>query len=66
MTKVRILVGAEGSYACIKTETKSLDVFLAPGKGAADRMLESAQEMRAKAARLLANAALVESAAKSV
>lgn len=64
-TQVRIIVGAS-AYACIKTETQSLDVRLSAGRSAAVSMRETAAEMKAKAARLLANADLIESAAELV
>ncbi len=60
--KVKILIGAEAAYACISTPTTSLDVRLAAGKSTQKSLLEAAQEMRDKAARLLAQAALIEEA----
>lgn len=59
---VRLLVGAN-AYACIATPARSIDVLLAPGRSAAQSLRESAAEMRADAARLVARADLCERAA---
>ncbi|MCX7173902.1 MAG: hypothetical protein NT159_08245 [Proteobacteria bacterium] len=63
--KVRIFVGAR-AYACISTDTKSLDVQLSAGKPAAASLRESAKDMREEAARFLERAALIEAAAELV
>lgn len=60
---VRILVGAEASYACITTNTGSLDVRLNPGRGPSAALLEFAEEQRDKAAQLLRRARFAELAA---
>lgn len=60
--KVSILIGAN-AYAVIMTDTRSLDVLLAPGRSAAKSLRESAEEDRAKAERLLARAELLDQAA---
>lgn len=59
---VHIIVGAERAYATIKTSSRALDVALAPGKGAAASLRESAQELREKIARLQSQADLMEQA----
>jgi hypothetical protein len=59
---VRVLVGAEAAYACIKTGTTSLDVRLPPGKSAGAAMREVAAEMTEKAEMMLERARLIESA----
>lgn len=61
---VKVIVGAQHAYACIKTETTSLDVLLSPGRSPAQSLLETATEMREKAAKLIARAELVEQAQK--
>lgn len=63
--QVNILIGAN-AYACIKTESTSMDVRLSPGKSAAVSLIESASEMRAKAAQLLKHAELIMQAADSL
>lgn len=60
--QVRIFCGAQYAYACIKTETKTLDVRLSPGRSAAKSLQETVQEIREQAARLLDRAALIEAA----
>ena len=60
--KVTITCLAQDAYACIKTETISLDVKLDHGRGASKSLADSASEMRRKAARLIRNAALIEQA----
>ena len=59
---VRLLVGAN-AYACITTPERSLDVLLAPGRGAAQSLRETAREYREQAARLIARAELMDCAA---
>lgn len=60
---VRILILAEAAYACIKTDTATLDVRLSAGKSASDSLRETAQDWRAQAARLERRAKLAEEAA---
>jgi hypothetical protein len=60
--KVRVLVGAQAAYACISTTTISLDVMLHGAMGAPASLRRSAQEMRDKAAQLVARAELIEAA----
>lgn len=61
--KVRTLVGAQQAYACIELPGRSMDVALSPGKSAAESLKLSAQELRAKAAKDLERAELMEAAA---
>lgn len=63
MLTVKTIVGAEAAYACISTESVSLDVRLAPGKSAFKSLKESAAEMREQAERLIKRAELIEQAA---
>lgn len=62
--KVRVVVGAESAYACITVPGKSLDVRLSAGRSAAQSLRESAVDLRAEAARLVARADLIEAAAQ--
>lgn len=62
--KVRTFVGAQAAYACIKTQTTSLDIQLAPGRSAARALREWADEQQEKAARLVRQAALAQQAAE--
>ena len=57
--EVRIIVGAQTAYACIKTDGASLDVQLSPGKSAAQSLREYSYELGVKVARLERQAALV-------
>lgn len=61
--QVKIIIGAERAYACIATGTTRMDVALSAGRGAADSLLVTAQEMRQKAERGLSLALLIEKAA---
>lgn len=63
---VRLLVGAERAYACIRHPGGSLDVALAPGRSPAAALREQAGVWRAEAARLEALAALAGAAAEVV
>lgn len=63
---VRIVVGAQYAYACIKHARGSMDVRLDHGIGAVTSLLRSAGEDRAKAERLLQRAALLEAAASQL
>jgi len=60
--EVRVLVGAQYAYACIKTEKTTMDVRLEAGRSASKSLIESAQEMRDRAAQLTKRAALIEAA----
>lgn len=62
--QVKVLVGAQHAYACIKTKGTSLDVLLSPGRSPAKSLQETATEMREKAAKLIARAEMVEQAQK--
>lgn len=62
--EVRILVGYEAAYACIKTPGVSvMDVRLHAGRSAQKSLRETAKEQREKAARLIRQAELMEAAA---
>jgi hypothetical protein len=63
---VRILVGAQSAYACIKTETTSLDVQLSAGKSPKTSLGETVKEMREKAERMNKRADLIEAAASQL
>lgn len=63
---VRIVVGAQYAYACIKHARGSMDVRLDHGIGAVASLRRSAGEDRAKAERLLQRAALLEVAARQL
>ena len=63
---VRIMVGAQFAYACIKHARGSMDVRLDHGIGAVASLRRSAGEDRAKAERLLQRAALLEAAASQL
>jgi hypothetical protein len=60
---VRVLIGAEGAYACIKSLYTNLDVRLSLGRSAAQSLRETAEEWRAKAAKLQQRAILLGDAA---
>lgn len=60
--KVNILLLAEAAYACIYADEFNMDVKLSPGKGAEASMIESAQEMEAKAAAILRRAGRIRDA----
>ena len=64
--KVRTIIGAQAAYACITTESSSLDIRLEPGRSAAQSLREWAEEQKAKADRLDRNAALALQAAKQL
>lgn len=64
--KVRIIIGAQAAYACIETESVSMDIRLEPGRSAAQSLREWAEEQKAKADRLDRNAALALQAAKQM
>lgn len=62
--KVRTIIGAQAAYACIETESVSMDIRLEPGRSAAKSLREWADEQVAKADRLRRNAELALQAAK--
>lgn len=64
--KVRTLIGAQAAYACITTESVSMDIRLEPGRSAAKSLREWADEQLAKAERLSRNAQLAIEAAKQL
>lgn len=64
--KVRTIIGAEAAYACITTESISMDIRLEPGRSASKSLREWAEEQKAKAARLERNAELALQAAKQL
>lgn len=61
--KVRVMVGAQAAYACITTESTSLDVRLEAGRSAQQSLQEFAQEQTDKALRLMRQAQLANEAA---
>jgi len=61
--RVRTIVGAQAAYVCIESLGISLDVRLEPGRSAAQSLRETAEEWRAKAARLQRDAILLGDAA---
>ena len=64
--KVRTIIGAQAAYACIETESVSMDIRLEPGRSAARSLREWADEQVAKADRLRRNAELALQAAKQL
>lgn len=65
-TNVKIILGAQSAYACIKTGTVNLDVRLNPGRSAKTSLNESASELREKAGSLLKRAEIIEAAAETL
>lgn len=61
--KVRVIIGAHAAYACIETDTTSMDVRLEPGRSPAKSLRETAEEWREKARRLQERANLLSVAA---
>jgi hypothetical protein len=61
--KVRILVGAEATYACITYDKGMMDVRLEPGCSAHKSLFAYADELRQQAAKNIQRAALIECAA---
>lgn len=61
--KVRVIIGAQAAYACIETDTTSMDVRLEPGRSAAQALREFAEEQKRRADRLDRQAALAVAAA---
>lgn len=64
--KVRTIIGAQAAYACIETESVSMDIRLEPGRSAAKSLREWAEEQMNKADRLNRNAELALQAAKQL
>lgn len=64
--KVRTIIGAQAAYACITTESISMDVRLEPGRSAAQSLREWADEQKAKADRPDRLADLARLAAKQL
>lgn len=64
--KVTTMIGAQAAYACITTESVSMDIRLEPGRSAAQSLREWAEEQMNKADRLTRNAELALQAAKQL
>lgn len=64
--KVRTIIGAQAAYACIATESVSMDIRLEPGRSAAQSLREWAEEQLNKADRLARNAELAIAASKQL
>lgn len=64
--KVRTIIGAQAAYACITTESVSMDIRLEPGRSAAQSLREWAEEQLNKADRLARNAELAIAASKQL
>lgn len=64
--KVRILIGAEGAYACIDNQSVKMDVRLNPGRAAWTSLRDSAEELREQAAKLQRRALLMQEAAQEL
>lgn len=63
--KVRVIVGAQAAYACITYDNGgAMDVQLEPGRSARQSLQETAEEMRARAAKMIRRAELIETAAE--
>lgn len=63
---VKVRLGFQSAYACIKTDTTNLDVRLSPGKSAKASLGETVKEMREKAESILKRADLIEAAAQQL
>ena len=63
---VKILVGAEAAYACIKLSDLTLDIKLEPGRSAQQALRDWAEEMRKKSLRLDRDAMLASLAANQL
>lgn len=64
--EVRILVGAQDAYACIKTTKTSLDIRLAHGKSPVQSLIAVASEWEEKAAYLIRHALIARDAAEEL
>lgn len=60
---VRVFLGAEHAYACIKTPQRSMDVLLHAGRSAQQSLRESALGLRSKSKETIARAKFMEQAA---
>ena len=63
---IRTIIGAQAAYACITTESVSMDIRLEPGRSAAQSLREWSDEQIVKADRLLRNATLARRAANQL
>lgn len=61
--KVTVLIGAASAYACIRTESRNLDVQLKAGCSAHKSLRESAAELRREADERVRRAELMDAAA---
>lgn len=59
--KTNVLIGAR-AYACIVTDTRSMDLLCEPGKSVQKSLENHVLTMRKKAAKLLSDADFIESA----
>lgn len=64
--EVRILIGAEASYACIKLSDMNMDIRLEPGRSAQQSLRDWADDQRKKALRMERNAMLAALAAQQL
>lgn len=64
--KVRVIIGAQAAYACIETDTTSMDVRLEPGRSAAQALREFAEDLKFRSDRLQQRAALAVAAAEQL
>lgn len=64
--KVRVMIGAQAAYACIETDTTSMDVRLEPGRSAPQSLREWAEDLKGQSERLQKRAALAMAAAEQL
>lgn len=64
--QVRILIGAEAAYACIKLSDMSMDIKLAPGRSPQQSLRDHAEDLRKQSLRLDRDAMLVSLAAQQL
>lgn len=64
--KVRILCLSTAAYACIETDTTSMDVRLEPGRSPAKALREWADDLKGQSERLQQRAALAVAAAEQL
>ena len=64
--EVRILIGAEAAYACIKLSDMAMDIKLAPGRSPQQSLRDHADDLRKQAIRLERNAMLAALAAQQL
>lgn len=62
--KTKIIIGAH-AYACIETETRTMDILLSAGRGAQQSLNETVADMRAKAEKIMRDADFIEFAIPS-